>query len=118
MNINDYQKQITQFAIYPGAGLGGFEEVNYLVLGLTSEAGELAGKWKKFLRDGDFDQEKFLAEAGDVLWYLTQLCSSAQVSLETLAERNYNKLAERLKTNTIRGNGDDREKGSLLIINS
>ena len=117
MDINKYQEVIKEFAIYPGAGKGGFEEVNYLVLGLTSEAGEVAGKWKKFIRDGNLDQQQFLHEIGDVLWYITQLCSSAGVSVESLAESNYKKLAKRLETNTIKGSGDDRQE-ALVIANS
>ncbi len=111
-----YQDAIKQFAIYPGAGKGGFEEVNYLVLGLASEAGEVAGKWKKFIRDGTFDQDAFLHESGDVLWYITQLASSAKVSLEELAQANYDKLSARVKTNTIGGSGDDRQKGLDLAV--
>lgn len=117
MSLRWYQEGIKEFAIYPGANQGGFDEVNYLTLGLVSEAGEVAGKWKKLIRDGKFDEDAFLAEIGDVLWYTTMLCSSAGVSLEELAERNYKKLSERVKTNTIGGSGDDREK-SLVIANA
>jgi NTP pyrophosphatase (non-canonical NTP hydrolase) len=113
--MNWYQEAIKQFAIYPGAGKGGFEEVNYLVLGLTSEAGEVAGKWKKFIRDGKLDKGSFVDEVGDVLWYLTQLASSAGISLEELAQANYDKLSKRKQTNTLGGSGDNREKA--LVIN-
>ena len=116
MSLHWYQEAIKEFAIYPGAGQGGFEEVNYLTLGLSSEAGEVAGKWKKFLRDGTLDQDSFISEIGDCLWYITQLSSSAGISIEELAERNYKKLSDRLKTNTIGGSGDDREK-TLVIAN-
>lgn len=117
MNILDYQQKSKSFCIYPGAGKGGFEEVNYLVLGLASEAGEVAGKWKKFIRDGKLDQEQFLHEVGDVLWYITQLASSAGITLEGLAQANYDKLAARMKTNTIGGSGDTREQ-SVVITNA
>lgn len=113
MNINDYQKAIAQFAVYPGAGEGKFPEVNYLVLGLVSEAGELAGKWKKFIRDGELDQEAFLAEVGDVAWYLTQLCSSAGVTVESVLDYNYKKLSKRKETNTLKGSGDNREQEAV-----
>ncbi len=117
MSLRWYQEAIKEFAIYPGAGQGGFEEVNYLTLGLSSEAGEVAGKWKKFIRDGRLDQDAFLSEIGDCLWYITQLASSAGVSVEELAERNYKKLSERVKTNTLGGDGDYREK-TVVIANS
>lgn len=118
MNINDYQKQITQFAIYPGAGKGEFPEVNYLVLGLVSEAGELAGKWKKFIRDGEFNEEAFLAELGDVCWYVTQLCSSAGVTVESVLQYNFNKLSKRKANNTLKGSGDDREQEAVASANA
>ncbi len=113
MNINDYQEGIKQFAVYPGSGTGQFPEVNYLLLGLVSEAGELAGKWKKLIRDGTFDQDAFLAEIGDVLWYTTQLCSSAGIKIEDLATLNYEKLAKRKQTNTLKGSGDKREQEAV-----
>ena len=118
MSLHWYQEAIKEFALYPGANQGGFEEVNYLTLGLTSEAGEVAGKWKKLIRDGKFNEDQFLSEIGDCLWYITMLCSSAGISIEELAERNYKKLSERLQTNTIKGEGDDREKQTLVIANA
>lgn len=117
MSMRWYQEACKEFALYPGAGQGGFEEVNYLTLGLASEAGEVAGKWKKYLRDGHLDQDAFLSEIGDVFWYLSQLCSSAGITIEELAERNHQKLSKRQATNTIRGSGDEREN-TVLIANA
>ncbi len=109
MNINEYQEKIKQFAIYPGANEGNFPEVNYLVHGLVSEAGELAGKWKKYIRDGTFDNKAFSAEIGDCLWYISQLASAQGVSIEWLAGSNFEKLSKRKETNTLKGSGDERE---------
>lgn len=118
MNIKEYQDAIKQFAIYPGAGEGKFPEVNYLVLGLVSEAGELAGKWKKFIRDGTLDQEAFIAEVGDVFWYATQLCSSAGITAESVLQYNVDKLSKRKQTNTLKGSGDTREQEAVASANA
>jgi hypothetical protein len=48
MNMDDYQDQSAKTAIFPKE-----EALNYLILGLCSEAGELAGKLKKIIRDNN-----------------------------------------------------------------
>ena len=112
MHINEYQDWTVNTAVYPGAGSGNFQEVLYLVLGLASESGEVAGKLKKIIRGDKVEPEAFLSEMSDVLWYLARLCSHAGITLEQLAEYNYAKLCKRLDTNTIQGEGDKRESGA------
>ncbi len=85
----------------------------YPTLGLTNEAGEVAGKVKKIFRDKDgvISDEDRLAlkyEIGDVLWYLTQLCTELDLSLQEVAEANLEKLFSRLERGTIKGEGDNR----------
>jgi NTP pyrophosphatase (non-canonical NTP hydrolase) len=85
----------------------------YPTLGLTNEAGEVAGKVKKIFRDkggviGDEDREALKGELGDVLWYLTQICTDLGLSLEEVAQANIEKLFSRLERDQIRGEGDDR----------
>ena len=82
-------------------------------LGLTGEAGELADKIKKVYRDdnGVFNHEKrdaIVKELGDVLWYLTRLGATLGFSLEQIAARNIEKLADRAKRGKIGGSGDER----------
>ena len=82
-------------------------------LGLTGEAGELADKIKKAYRDdnGVFNQEKrdaIAKELGDVLWYVTRLGATLGFSLEEIAQRNIEKLADRAKRSVINGSGDNR----------
>ena len=82
-----------------------------LVLGLNEEAGEIAGKVKKYLR-GDFDREELKKrvskEAGDQLWYLNEVLSTLDLKLSDIAQENLDKLAGRRKRGTILGTGDDR----------
>jgi NTP pyrophosphatase (non-canonical NTP hydrolase) len=85
----------------------------YPTLGLTNEAGEVAGKVKKIFRDkggqiSDADREALKQELGDVLWYLTQICTELDITLQEVAEANIEKLFSRLERNQIRGDGDHR----------
>lgn len=85
----------------------------YPTLGLANEAGEVAGKVKKLFRDkgGEIsadDREELKYELGDVLWYLTQICTELDLTLEEVAEANITKLLSRLERGTIGGDGDKR----------
>ncbi len=72
----EYQESALKTGIYPDRG----KNVLYPALGLMSELGEVAGKFKKMLRDDGgvltIDRQKALSgEIGDVLWYEAALCS-------------------------------------------
>ena len=87
--------------------------VIYPVLGLVNEAGEFAGKIKKIFRDkngviSDEDKKEIKSELGDVLWYLTTICSEVGISLEDVANYNIEKLRDRQRRGVIGGNGDKR----------
>jgi NTP pyrophosphatase (non-canonical NTP hydrolase) len=109
MNFTDYQVQSRKTAAYPAIG----HPVIYPTLGLTNEAGEVAGKIKKIFRDKDgkidyAEREALKGELGDVLWYLAQVCTELEISLEDVAEHNLEKLFSRLERGKIHGDGDDR----------
>ena len=116
MNLNVYQEEIKQFAVYPDANTHRKAEFDYLTLGLCSEAGEVAGKVKKLYRDGGFSywnlpedrKDALRAELGDVLWYAAMLCSCLETTMEEVAEGNFHKLSARKASNTIKGDGDNR----------
>lgn len=85
----------------------------YPTLGLVNEAGELAGKVKKIFRDkqgeiSNDDRDALKYELGDVLWYLAQIATELQLSLDEVAQANLDKLASRLERNQIQGEGDYR----------
>lgn len=107
-SINDYQNRITQFAIYPAE-----HAITYLALGLASEAGEVAGKVKKVIRDSSnvFDDDAklaILAEIGDVLWYASMLATEIGVDMSDVLAENYYKLEFRAQRGMLKGSGDNR----------
>jgi NTP pyrophosphatase (non-canonical NTP hydrolase) len=109
MNFNDYQQKSRRTASYPAIG----RPVIYPTLGLVNEAGEVAGKIKKVFRDkeGEIGEETRVAlkaELGDVLWYIAQICTELDLSLEEVAQHNLEKLYSRLERGKIRGDGDNR----------
>lgn len=108
MQFKDYERETEQFAIYPDHGTGSNTELSYLALGLMGEAGEVAEKIKKKIRDGKFDSKETAKECGDVLWYLCRLCRALDTSLDDVAYGNYTKLLDRKMRNVIQGSGDNR----------
>lgn len=80
----------------------------YMVANLTSEAGEVAGKYAKWIRDGVLDEAGMQKEVGDVLWQIAGLSTVMGWSLADLASQNLRKLAERQAKNTLTGSGDER----------
>jgi NTP pyrophosphatase (non-canonical NTP hydrolase) len=109
MNFTDYQQKSRATAKYPVIGHG----VIYPTLGLTNEAGEVAGKIKKVFRDkdgiiSDEMRDALKAELGDVLWYLAQVATELNLSLDEIAEYNIAKLLDRQARGKIHGDGDNR----------
>ena len=116
MNLNTYQKNAKETAIYPGQGtaLG----LTYCTLKVNGEAGEIAEHVGKAIRDdgyGTHTQELTLTrydhlvkELGDVLWYIAIIADELGISLEHIAIANLQKLSARKARGTLGGSGDDR----------
>ena len=104
MLLNDYQKGAVKTAIYPETA-----KIAYPVLGLASEAGEIAGKLKKHIRDGgEVDKTALAYELGDVLWYVAVLARDLDMTLEEVAKHNLDKLRDRQERVKLGGSGDNR----------
>ncbi|MEV0272101.1 nucleoside triphosphate pyrophosphohydrolase family protein [Hamadaea sp. NPDC050747] len=102
-----------QAAARTGAPIATDHPIVYPTLGLVNEAGEVAGKVKKIFRDRggvvtDGDREALTLELGDVLWYLSELCTRLDIRLEDVAARNITKLADRAARGVLHGEGDQR----------
>jgi NTP pyrophosphatase (non-canonical NTP hydrolase) len=113
MTFEEYQDQSKKTALYPKTDGNLNYALTYPVMGMLSEAGEVAGKVKKAIRDnsGVIDEarkEELAAEVGDVLWYLTQICTELGLTLDEVAKANLDKLLSRLDRGVLGGSGDNR----------
>mgnify|MGYP003420264108 CR=1 FL=1 len=116
MNNKEYQEKARTTAIYPGVGEvknGNTSALSYLTLGLNGEAGEIAEKVKKLLRDKDsVIDENFksllIKEVGDCIWYCSNLCDELGYSISDAMQINIDKLYSRQKRDKIKGSGDER----------
>ena len=109
MRFSEYQELSRRTATYPDAG----DNIVYPTLGLAGEAGEVAEKVKKLMRDdgGVMSDERRAAlagELGDVLWYVAQVATEAGLDLEELAQSNLDKLLSRQRRGVLSGSGDSR----------
>jgi len=106
IDADEYQESCAETAIYPSE-----EGIIYTMLGLGNEAGELQGKYKKYMRDNSSwveTKEKLIDELGDVLWYAAMLAHELGVPLSLVMDRNLIKLQSRQARGVIGGSGDNR----------
>lgn len=101
--LDDYQRAAASTAIYKAE-----HAVIYPALGLAAEAGEVANKVKKIMRDGTFNREAIADEVGDCLWYIAAICRDLNVDLSMVADNNLKKLHSRQQRGTLSGSGDNR----------
>jgi NTP pyrophosphatase (non-canonical NTP hydrolase) len=108
MDFSIYQAATSATAIYS-------QDVAlvYTTMGLASEAGEVAGKVKKIIRDNgglmsDEKKAEIADELGDVLWYVARLAACLEIDLNDVASANLSKLNSRKERNVISGSGDKR----------
>ena len=109
MDLNAYQTAALQTAVYPEQGFN----FTYPALGLCGEAGEVADKLKKVVRDNDgilTDPVRVAVakELGDVLWYLAMVAYEMDHDLNEIAEINLTKLNSRKERGVLSGSGDNR----------
>jgi NTP pyrophosphatase (non-canonical NTP hydrolase) len=109
MNLNEYQT----LALRTANPRDKKNELFHLLLGLCGEAGEIAEKTKKIIRDYDsdfskLDKDDLTKELGDVLWHVATISDYFDIELETVGAVNIKKLASRLERGTLSGSGDNR----------
>ncbi len=109
MNLNEYQT----LALRTASPKDKKNELFHLLLGLCGEAGEIAEKAKKIVRDQDsdfskLDKDDLKKELGDVLWHIAVVADYFDIPLEDIGDTNIKKLASRLKRGVISGSGDER----------
>ena len=118
MDLEEYQEKASFTDISP-------HTIEYYILALNEEAGEVAGQWKKYLRDDipmlqkklgidprgyvPYERlDKLTKEMGDVLWYLSQLARKLNISLNYIASENLDKLKKRAEEGKLHGEGSNR----------
>ena len=119
--VDDYQREAHKFADYPvptivqSWNLQKGVDIPYVypAQGLSEEAGEVAGKYAKAVRDcnGVIDEERkkeIVKELGDVCWFVAELATLLDVPLSYVMQGNLNKLESRRARGVIHGNGDNR----------
>jgi NTP pyrophosphatase (non-canonical NTP hydrolase) len=111
MTFNNYQTNASRTAFYPRVFKN--QGLYYTALGLVGEAGEIANKVKKIMRDNNGNLEELAKadifdELGDVLWYCASLADELGVNLEDVAKLNLIKLEDRINRGKIQGSGDKR----------
>ena len=110
LDFNEYQKQALTTAASTGDE---FKDIMHWALGVNGEAGEIAEKLKKIIRDkngeiSEADKSELAKEIGDVLWYLAVLADELGLSFEEIAGSNLEKLKSRKNRGVIGGSGDNR----------
>lgn len=108
MTVNEYQDEALKTKIYATS-----MNIIYPTLKLNGEAGEVAEKVGKTMRDknGIFTDEiklEIAKEIGDVMWYCSALSNDIGYTLDEICEMNIAKLQKRKAENKIHGSGDNR----------
>jgi|1186.fasta_scaffold396783_2 NTP pyrophosphatase (non-canonical NTP hydrolase) len=117
-DFNKYQTQAYMTAAYveeaeKAGGNIGMTCIFYAAMGLAGEAGEVANKVKKMLRDDSGimtpeRRDQIAEELGGVLWYAAALCTELDIYLGAVASHNLEILASRKERGAITGDGDQR----------
>ena len=92
-------------------------EMEYLMIGLANEVGEVLGKYKKHLRGDTMVVQDFrdalIDELGDVMWYIVQGCYGLDIDLETVIKENIKKLETRYPNGFEMIRSENRNEGDI-----
>lgn len=104
MGFNEYQRKLMEYRL-PSA------DETYALLGLAGEAGEVCSLAAKGIRDGYNIlelQASLKKELGDVLWCVAAIAESYNLSLNEIAQANFEKIVSRFERGVLGGSGDNR----------
>jgi NTP pyrophosphatase (non-canonical NTP hydrolase) len=109
LELNSYASEAARTAVFPiDTGW------DYLLSSLPEEVGEFSSIFAKAARKGQGrkltpeQHASAVSELGDILWNVALCARQLEVSLEAVAQKNLNKLADRSKRGVIVGSGDSR----------
>lgn len=93
MTVNEYQK-LAMTTLNPD--LSPKDVLINGVMGLCGESGEVIDLVKKHMHQGHaLDREKLIKELGDVCWYVAEIASALDTDLDTVMQKNIDKLRAR-----------------------
>jgi NTP pyrophosphatase (non-canonical NTP hydrolase) len=89
--------KLRDYATWVDSRVKDYVDLNYCVIALNEEAGEIAGWYKKGVlrKDSKFTDEELKLEVGDALFYLTKICLLKGWTLKEVMQANHDKLVER-----------------------
>lgn len=92
MEANTYQRlaerTINQFLTVD-------EKREHALYGMASEVGEVLGIYQKTFQGHSLNVDKVKDELGDLMWFISELCTVIGISINDVMEHNIEKLLER-----------------------
>ncbi len=102
MKLNEYQDQANRTDQRPmpegDDAIGQEMALVFPLMGMASEVGSLLNQYKKHVRDGDaypLFSQRVKEELGDILWYVANLAAKLDFDLDSVAQLNLSRIAER-----------------------
>lgn len=92
MQMNEYQQLAARTIndrLYPE------QQMHHALHGMVSEVGEIHGLFQKGYQGHEIEAEHLIKEAGDLLWFIAEFCTSMNWTLEEVAQMNIDKLKAR-----------------------
>ncbi len=98
MQLSEYQNEAQKTDQNPGSEKEDLKALIIPLLGLAGESGSLLTEYKKHLRDGPsyrVFRERIEEELGDILWYISNIATKADLNLDEIARKNLLKVSDR-----------------------
>ena len=92
MEMNEYQALARRTQ---NKDLNGHQRLMHALHGLASEVGEIHAIYQKYYQGHNVSREKVMDETGDLLWFIAELCDELEISMDSVARYNIDKLRQR-----------------------
>jgi NTP pyrophosphatase (non-canonical NTP hydrolase) len=111
MKYKDYQNESKRTCPELSNNLRkGLADELHMVIGISTEAGELLDAYKKHFAYGkELDKVNVGEEIADMMWYISNLCRMLNIDYEEMLERNINKLKARYPEKFTQENALNRD---------
>ena len=100
MNLEEYQKKAL-LRLNPLIANNIEECINYALLGIGEETGEIIGEIRKLFYKGNYHERKFenrklAKELGDVVWYIALICKNNKIDINKIQKEQSGKRTKGL----------------------